>query len=132
MAAAITLGMLGFPACFDKTDFLGIALGFPSERGELVVFDQKRIAVFLEALIMLVAVSQTLLRLPTDGAGLSLPMRLVVTTATNTLQVLWHIVQMVAIFVMDILRPGLPTPTAWPWWANLAGVIMRSRPTSLW
>ena len=79
-------------AAWSLADLLWVLLALASDWDELIVLDKQGIAPLLEALIVLVAISQSLLWLPTDDTQPSLPMLLVVTTATNTLQVLGRIV----------------------------------------
>ena len=57
----------------------------------------------LESLIVLVAITQSLLRQSTDNAGRYLAVFLDVTGATNTFQVGWIVVRVVPILVVNIL-----------------------------
>ena len=75
----------------------------------LVSLEQVRVAIFLEALIVLLAEPQALLRRATNRAGIALAMLFVVAAPTDARQVLGRVVQMVAILVVDVRRIRLPT-----------------------
>jgi hypothetical protein len=54
-----------------------------------------------------------------------------VTASAYTFQVLWRIVQMVAIPMVGIYRNGLPAPIARTWRADLPRSMMRSGPANV-
>lgn len=72
-----------------KTHIPRQSIGGPRKFGVLIAFHCQRIAPLLEPLIVLVAVAQTLLRLPADRARSARIVLPVVTAPTDTLQVLW-------------------------------------------